>query len=139
MNLKSILYGGTESSSSAANFGLLILRVYTGLSLALAHGINKFPPSARFIDGVGDLGFPAPILFAWLASLSELLGGFLLALGLFTRPSALMIAGTMAVAGFMQHGNDPFATQEKALLFLAISIAFLFIGAGKFSIDKAVR
>ncbi|MBU1638193.1 DoxX family protein [bacterium] len=139
MSLKQILYGGTETSSPAANFGLLVLRVFTGLSLALAHGMGKFPPSGKFIDGVGDLGFPVPLLFAWLASLSELLGGFLLALGLFTRPTAFMIAVTMGVAGFMQHADDPFATMEKALLFFAIAVAFLFIGAGKYSIDKAVK
>lgn len=101
--------------------------------------MGKFPPSGKFIGSVGDLGFPAPLLFAWLASLSELLGGFLLALGLFTRPSAFMIAVTMGVAGFMQHQNDPFATKEKALLYFVIAVAFLFIGAGKYSIDKAIK
>jgi putative oxidoreductase len=139
MTLKQLLYGGSEPASTAANFGLLILRLTVGLSLAIAHGMGKVPPSARFIDGVGDLGFPVPVLFAWLASLSELLGGFLLALGLFTRPAALSIAITMGVAAFVRHADDPFAIKEKAILYCVIAVAFLFIGGGKYAVDKAIR
>jgi putative oxidoreductase len=137
--VKGFLFGSEAIASPLANLGLFLLRVYAGLSLALAHGIHKFPPSARFIDGVADLGFPAPTLFAWLASCSELIGGILLAIGLFTRPSALMIGITVAVAGFLRHADDPFGSKEKAFLFLAISLLFLLIGGGKYALDRAFK
>ena len=139
MSIKQILFGGAEIKSGAASFGLMVIRGYAGISLALAHGIHKIPPSEKFIDGVGDLGFPVPVLFAWLASFSELFGGILLALGLATRPAAFMISVTMGVAAFMRHAGDSFETMEKALLFLAVGILFLFAGAGDFAVDKAFR
>jgi len=44
--------------SRAADLGLLLLRVVAGLSLAIGHGIGKFPPGQRFIDRIGNMGFP---------------------------------------------------------------------------------
>jgi putative oxidoreductase len=139
MSMTQIIFGAADIKSGAANFGLMVTRIFAGLTLALAHGIHKIPPSDKFIDGVGDLGFPVPLLFAWLAAFSELFGGILLALGLATRPVAFMISVTMGVAAFMQHANDPFATKEMALLFLSVSTLFLFVGAGNFAVDKAFR
>lgn len=137
--MKGFLFGSENISSPLANLGLVLLRVFAGLSMALAHGMGKVPPSDGFIGGVEKLGFPLPVLFAWLAGLSEFAGGILLALGLLTRPAALMIAGTMAVAGFMRHADDPFNVQEKAFLYLAVALMFLFVGGGKYAIDRAFK
>lgn len=134
--MKKFLFGGADIKSGAANTGLFILRVYTGLSMAIAHGWGKTPPSEKFIEGVAKMGFPIPEVFAWAASLSELGGGVLLALGLMTRPAAFFLACTVGVAGFIRHADDPFGTAEKAFLFLAIAVAFMFIGGGKFALDR---
>lgn len=127
---------GTDPNSSTTDAGMLILRVVAGLALALGHGLGKLPPSERFIEGVGDMGFPFPPLFAWAAALSEFLGGIFLAIGFLTRPSALFIAITMATALFIRHAGDPFSSREKAVLYLAIAILFVVAGAGRYSIDK---
>ena len=121
------------------DLGAAVLRVFVGLSLALAHGWGKMPPSDKFIEGVGDMGFPLPTVFAWSASLSELVGGVLLALGLLTWPAAFFVFVTMAVAAFVVHGNDPFQTRELALLYGAVALMFLFTGAGRFSVDRLIR
>ncbi len=139
MKYKQWLFGGEDFQSVTANTGLLLLRIYTGLSLALAHGIHKTPPSEGFIAGVEKLGFPAPDFFAWAAGLSEFAGGILLALGLLTRPSAFFICFTMSVAAFIRHSADPFGAKEKALLFAMIALFFLLTGAGKFAIDAVIR
>jgi putative oxidoreductase len=130
---------GGSINAAATDAGLLILRVYAGLALALAHGYGKLPPSPRFIEGVGALGFPLPLVFAWAAALAEFAGGILLALGLATRPAALFIAITMATAGFLAHASDPFNVKEKPLLFLAVAVLFLLAGAGRYSIDALLR
>lgn len=137
------LVSGTAPSSIIADFGLTILRLFTGLSMAFAHGLNKVQgPSEKFIADVEQMGFPMPVVFAWAAAVSEFGGGLLLAAGLFTRISALVLCGTMLVAGLMMHGvvsGDGFAGMEMALLYAAISFAFLCTGAGRFSIDGLLR
>jgi len=124
--------GGEPGASDLAS---LVLRMFTGLALALAHGMGKVPPSERFVNGVGELGFPVPLLFAWAAALAEFAGGLLLAAGLFTRPAALMILMTMLVAAFRRHAADPFADKEKALLFAAVAFFFLIAGGGRLALD----
>ena len=107
--------------------------------MALGHGLGKIPPSERFVNGTAEMGFPLPEFFAWSAGGAEFGGGLLLALGLLTRPASFFIGCTMLVAGFIRHAADPFGGKEKALLYLAISIAFALVGAGKYSIDAVIR
>ncbi|NIR47720.1 DoxX family protein [candidate division KSB1 bacterium] len=139
MNIKELLFGGSDIADGATNWGLTILRVFSGLALAFGHGIGKIPPSDGFIQGVAKLGFPLPGFFAWAAGCSEFFGGILLAAGLVTRPAAFFILCTMSTAGFIRHAQDPFTTKEKALLFAAIALLFLLIGAGKYGVDVVIR
>lgn len=132
---KSLLFGGAGGRTQAADVGLLLLRLFTGLALAFGHGIGKLPPSAGFVERTGSLGFPIPEFFAWAAGLAEFGGGLLLALGLMTRPASFFIGFTMLVAAFGRHAADPFGQKEKALLYLAIAMLYLLIGAGRYSVD----
>lgn len=136
--MRNLLLGNTVNARPT-DLGLLVLRVSAGVALALAHGKGKFPPSQRFIDGVANMGFPLPEVFAWAAAGAELLGGLLLAIGLLTRPSAILIACTMATAFFVRHANDPFGDKEKAFLFLVIAVLFVLAGAGRYSIDAMLK
>jgi len=113
-----------------------ILRIFPALAMALSHGMRKLPPSDRFVAGVEGWGFPAPELFAWAAALSEVVGGFMLAAGLLTRPAALMIAVTMGVAAFVAHGADDFGVKEPALMYLVVMLFFLARGGGRWSVDR---
>lgn len=121
------------------DLGLLLFRLTIGLTMAIAHGMGKTPPPEQFVAGLTALGFPAPILFAWLASLSELVGGALIAAGLFTRHASLFLGVTMAVAAFHAHAADPFAKKEMAILFLASCVLLILTGAGKYSLDRLFR
>ncbi|REJ77624.1 MAG: DoxX family protein [Acidobacteria bacterium] len=137
--LKTILFGGSAVDAVAANAGMALLRIFAGIGLAFGHGIGKMPPSDGFIEGVSKLGFPAPGLFAWAAGLSEFAGGICLALGLFTRVSSFFVFCTMFVAAFVNHINDGFSGQEKALLYLFIALFFAIAGSGNWGIDAFVR
>ena len=136
--MKKLLFSGTENSLTT-DVLLTMLRVFAGLSLALAHGIKKIPPSAGFTEHIGGLGFPLPEFFAYAAGLAEFAGGLLLALGLFTRPAAFFVALTMFVAGFINHAGDSFGLAEKAYLYFAITIIYLALGSGRFSLDSFAR
>jgi len=45
----------------------------------------------------------------------------------------------MFVAAFIVHINDPFSRMEKAILFLAVFIALMLTGPGKYSLDKSIK
>lgn len=137
--LKNFLFKTTPDSSFINEISMLIFRVSAGLMMAFLHGRGKIPPSEKFISGVEALNFPLPTIFAWSAGISEFVGGLLLALGLFTRPSALLIACTMIVAAFGRHINDPWSVKELSLIYLVISLVFLTRGSGKFSIDNLIK
>ncbi len=137
--VKTILFGGETGLSYIANAGVTLLRVFAGISLALAHGIGKVPPSEGLIGRSAELGFPVPVFFAWAAAMSEFLGGLCLALGLLTRVSSFFIAFTMLVALIGVHGADPFNKQELAFLYFFIALAFLLKGAGDWSVDSFLR
>lgn len=137
--MKKFLFDGESGLSPAANIGLTLLRLFSGLALAFSHGFGKLPPSDGFIDATAKLGFPMPVVFAWAAGLSEFFGGLFLALGLFTRVSSFFVAFTMAVAAFVAHAADPFQKKEMALLYMFIAIAFMFKGSGDWSLDALIR
>jgi putative oxidoreductase len=135
----------------------LILRL-AGLGMAVYHGWGKVVAlstgqGAGFIAGVAALGFPAPVVFAWLAALTECLGGVLVALGLGTRVAAASVAGTMFVAAFLRHhahghllhalGIAPVSDEvrkgwgnpELAIVYLLAFVAIAFVGPGGLALD----
>lgn len=123
----------------ASDVGLAFLRL-AGLGLAY-HGYQKVfgGNMSKFASGVEEIGFPLPYVFAWAAALSELVGGALVAVGLFTRFGAAFAAITMFVAAFLAHATDSFETREKALSYFVIMLCVACIGPGKWSIDGLVR
>lgn len=137
--VKTILFGGESGLSYTANAGITLLRLFAGISLALAHGWGKVPPGEGLITGTANLGFPMPTLFAWAAGLSEFLGGIFLAIGLFTRLSGFFIAFTMLVAILGVHGADPYQKKELAFMYFFIALAFTIKGSGDWSVDSYLR
>jgi putative oxidoreductase len=101
--------------------------------------VGKLPPSEGFISGTANLGFPLPTVFAWAAAMSEFLGGIFLALGLFTRVAGSFICFTMLTAVLGVHAAEPFQKKELALMYLAVAGAFMFKGAGEWSVDAFLR
>lgn len=74
--------------------------------------------------------------WGFIAAISETVGGLLFALGLFFRPAAIMLAGTMLVALITHLFNgDNFMGYGHALDLLIVFSGSIFIGAGKYSVD----
>ena len=111
-----------------------ILRIITGF-LFLQHGAAKLLgiPHITMFDGLQLMSLMG------LAGVLELVGGVLILLGLFTRPTAFILSGQMAVAYFMAHapsGFLPILNQgELAVLYCFVFLYFSVAGAGAFSID----
>ena len=142
---------GTGIQSPVGDLGFAAMRIGIGLYMAIGHGYGKMfgegriGPTEDFIAYTESLGFPAPVFFAWMAAITEFFGGLALAAGLLTRPAALGMIGTMVVAVFLAHGDDPWVAQtgerskEMAMLYMLPSIAILAIGGGRFSVDALLR
>lgn len=120
------LLDGREEQSYA------LLRIVTGF-LFIWHGTQKllnFP-----------VEFPYPLNpLMYSAGAIEMIGGVLVMIGLFTRPTAFICSGTMAAAYWMAHGmNSVFPIINKGELAALFCFAFLYIavrGAGIWSLDK---
>ena len=94
---------------------------------------NPLPPTVTLILPISRLG---------LAGVVETVCGFLILIGLFTRPAALVASGEMAAAYFLAHFPQspiPIVNMgERAAMFC---FAFLYIatrGAGIWSADSMI-
>lgn len=122
------------------NIGLLVLRIGIGISIFF-HGLPKItggPETWTAIGGsMSNLGINfAPTFWGFMAAFSETIGGILFALGLFFRPAAFLLVGTMIVAlvVHLSQGDD-FMKYGHALDLLIVFVAALLTGPGKYSFD----
>jgi putative oxidoreductase len=113
---------------------LSLLRIIAAL-LLLEYGLLKL------------FDFPAPPDFEmqpiyYVAGVFELVGGSLLALGLFTRPVAFVLTGEMAVAYFHDHAPVSFYPAinhgDLAIMFCFAFLYIFFAGGGPLSLDRLI-
>ena len=112
-----------------------MLRIVTAL-LFLEHGTAKLfgLPHVTFFDNLS--------LFSLIgfAGVLEVVGGLLLLVGFWTRPTAFVLSGEMAVAYFMAHapkGFSPLLNQgESAVLYCFIFLYLAVAGGGAWSVDR---
>ena len=109
-----------------------LLRIVTGF-LFIWHGTQKL------FNFPAEFPYPLnPLMYS--AGAIEMIGGVLVMIGLFTRPTAFICSGTMAAAYWMAHGmNSLFPIINRGELAALFCFAFLYIavrGAGIWSVDK---
>jgi len=117
-----------------------LLRIVAGFSFSL-HGFQKM---LGMFGGMGGKGAVASFpTLPWFGGILELVGGLLLLLGLFTRPTAFILSGMMAVAYFKYHyprGFFPISNGgELAALYSFVFLYLSLAGAGRLSLDGLVR
>jgi putative oxidoreductase len=139
MTLKDWMFDGRTVGPRAADAGLALLRVIAFLMLVFLHGIGKVPPQEGFVGRVGGLGFPAPELFAWLAAIAEFGGGLLLAIGLLSRPAALLLVVHFLFVVLIAHAGDSLADRELPIFFWTTALLYLLAGPGRYSLDGLIR
>jgi putative oxidoreductase len=112
------------------------LRIIAG-SLFACYGVQK-------VFGLfGGMPPGVPKALIWSAGTIELVGGVLIALGLFTRITAFITSGQMAVAyftGHAPHGFWPIQNHgELAILFCWLFLYIAAQGPGAFALDNLRR
>jgi len=138
------LFVGT--TALLTQIALLCGRVAIG-GCFVVHGLGKLGLVGTgnmqgFVEFLKSSGVPYAPVQARMAMLSELVGGSLLALGLFTRPACVLLMGTMIVAGRVGHkgagylitNNPPGA--EYTINLAVVCGMFLLLGPGLFSLDQ---
>tara|TARA_R110002094_G_scaffold84779_2_gene89129 strand:- start:45 stop:464 length:420 start_codon:yes stop_codon:yes gene_type:complete len=122
----------------STDFGLLLLRIWVGLTMFLNHGFGKVMNFSsmmeKFPDAIGIGRTPALILVIF----AEVICALMLTIGWYARFAALSLAITMGVAFFIAHGGSLAAgpgSGELAFVYLAAFVALVFAGPGRFSLD----
>lgn len=127
-----------EFIAQSPDLGLLVLRLWLGISMLWLHGWSKlmdlFAGKTSFPDPLGIGELPSFLL----AILAEVGCSALLVLGLGTRLAALALGVTLGVAFFLVHGAklSGLGNGELAWVYLVGYVVLFIAGAGKFSLDK---
>lgn len=139
-------------SARAATAGQLLLRLVVGIGFFM-HGYAKLSRGPDTFASVLDtLGVPAPLLFAWLTTLVEVIGGVAVLLGAFVAVAAIPMAVVLLIAMVKVHLAYGFFSVKLAevaasgirfgtvgveiiLLYLAALAAIAIGGAGPWSVD----
>jgi putative oxidoreductase len=130
-------FARNKSGSGSTSAGLLLLRVFAGLSLFLKHGLEKLTGYSHMVQHFPDpihIGAHASLAYALL---SDGICSLLVVIGLATRPAALLILINLLTAFFLVHHAAFFTNEHSELVwvYIAAFTALLFTGAGRFSID----
>ncbi len=120
-----------------SNFVILLVRIFIGVSMILLHGLPKLEKymSGGPVNFYEFLGLNAGATLV-LALIVEIVASFLLIIGLFTRPAALLLMVTMLVAAFGAHAADAFSVRESSLLYFVIYLLIFTVGPLQYSVDQ---
>ena len=113
-----------------------LLRVVAGLAL-VTHGAGKIGDPFGAAGMVESLGFYPGAFWSLLLSLTEFVGGLLIAIGFLTRPAsfAAMIVLLVTVYFHWVVQGQGYPGAEKSLLWAAIFLFFAIRGGNRHSVD----
>jgi putative oxidoreductase len=127
------------------NLGLVVLRVGLGLTIA-AHGSQKLfgwyggSRIAGFSAHLDRMGLIPATFWAWIAALSEFVGGLLVALGLLSPLGCFAVMGALSMAIWLVHWPKGFVNGkggiEFPLLIWVGALALSITGPGDISLDS---
>ena len=130
-----------KNLSNFRDGALLFLRVALGGFFIYAHGWRELAGGLVRWKGIGaamkHLGITFwPGFWGFMAAFSESIGVAFLILGLFFRPSALLLVITMSVAALSEYRAHGLGEASHAIELALVFTALIFIGPGKYSLDK---
>lgn len=129
---------------SLAPLSYVFVRIVVGIMVAwpgyekvFQGGVNRIAAGNVLKTGLEPAWF-----WAWAAGLTELTGGVLLILGLFTRPAAFALAIVLGVITFKVQWSAGFFWSnrgyEVALMMMLAYVAYVIGGGGRYSLDRSI-
>jgi putative oxidoreductase len=130
----------------AADVAVLAFRIAVG-AVFVAHGVNhivgggRIAGTARWFE---SLGMRPGRLHAWLASVTEIVAGLLLVVGLVTPVAAAGVVGVMVVAWVTNHRTNGFFIfrpgegWEYVMVLTFAGVLLGGVGSGALSLDHAL-
>lgn len=133
------------STQKMTDYAWLAIRIALAVVLVL-HGYQKLAGGMEMFTGMLDkLGFPLPALMAWIVALLEFFGGLAIAIGLWTRDVAALVAIQFAVIllfvknVFVFGSANGFPGADIDLVIFGAAIALALAGAGRISLDAKLK
>ena len=118
---------------------LSIFRIVAGVVFMSAGTMKIFGYPANPMPNMPPVELMSQI---GIGGVMEVVGGLLIVLGLFTRPTAFLLAGEMAVAYFQFHAPQAFWPTENmgvpAVMYCFFFLYLVFAGAGPWSVDAMI-
>jgi putative oxidoreductase len=126
------------SHEKLADYAWLFIRLALAIVLVM-HGFQKLNGGIPMFAGfVGKLGFPQPMAWAWFIALLEFVGGLAIALGLWTRDLAAILAIQFLII-IVAVKKVAFPAADTDLLVFGAVIALMLNGAGRLSLDAKMK
>lgn len=129
--------------STLSNSGALLIRLGTGLFIAGFHGWHKLAQGLAYVqhgshwpllDDVEGIGLPFPVIGAFAATVTQLLGGLAVAAGFLTRLAAFAVSMSLTVAAYSNFLSNK--DNQLALLYCLLFAGFTLYGGGRYSVDE---
>lgn len=128
-----------KSLENGYAFAALPLRLGLG-ALFLATGILSLWDTAKTTEFMTSLGFPAPMVFAMIIMISQLVCGAFIILGLLTRLSAIWMTIILLAVGIMTYGvnyqQGMLLEILSQLVLIGATLCLMLSGPGRWSLDE---
>ncbi|MDV4116275.1 HvfX family Cu-binding RiPP maturation protein [Elizabethkingia anophelis] len=139
MKLIAKYYSGAGKLKDLSLLSIRLILAYGFLKPALM----KVKDISSIAEWFKSINIPQPMLNAYLATGTELLGVVLLTLGLFSRIISIPLIITLIVAIVTVHLGNGFEAGENGfeipLYYIIMLIALIAFGSGKFSVDYLIE
>ena len=125
------------------DIGILILRVFSGATMFMNHGMNKISSGSIKWESLGSaltdlIGFESlKVFFGFMASFAESIGAIFIMVGFLTRFSSSLLFFTMMVASLKHYLEGDFS--ELAFIYALICFTLIISGSGKYSVDNILK
>lgn len=132
-----------DKFDESGNVAFELLRIYLGVGL-FVRGVLFISNSGAFLDmlGTSQSAWLTSIVLIHYVALAHLVGGVMIAIGLFTRAAALVQLPILVGAVFVVHLQGGLIGPAQSLEFSALVLFLLILlflwGSGKLSVDRYI-